>query len=200
MSRSGVMTVIQGGRRLIRRPPAVVLRSAQGMAWYRAVGRRLVPGFDIEAATAADGEAVRRLLARGNTDTRPQPAPEAGVVSWVAKRKGRVTGFVQLVDVRDSSSPWAGVWLASLAVEGRRRGLGIGEALTRRVLEEAAKLELPRVLAVIEEDNDRALCLLAKLGFLPTAINALEPGLAAEGALSGRRHLILSKQLRGGPL
>ena len=197
LSRSGILGVIRGLRHMSRRMGASALRGFQGMGPYRAMGRRLTPRVDIEEVDARELRAAQRMY--GPAEGGPPPDTGGGqeVTNWVARRKGKTAGFVQLVRISVPESPWAGDWLFSLLVKGRYRGLGIGEALTRRVIDEAQRGGAGSLMLVVYEDNERALRLHGKLGFAPCIVEALEAGLEAERQLGGRRRVVLRKGLGG---
>jgi ribosomal protein S18 acetylase RimI-like enzyme len=193
LSRSGALRVIRGSRRLSRRAASSALRTAQGFALYRAVGRRLAPHIDVEEASAADLRALHRLLCAADTDPAPEGLTRPGVTNWVAIRNGKIAGFVQLVDVEDRDCRWAGYWLFSLWVKGRYRGLGVGKALTWRVIAEACARDAPCLSLAVFEDNERAIRLYRQLAFAPVLVDELEPILEAEKLLSGRRRVVMRR-------
>jgi GNAT superfamily N-acetyltransferase len=124
----------------------------------------------------------------------PHPASQK-VVRWVAVAGGRVAGFVELVIRGAGSGPWAGAWLHSLMVWTPYRGLGVGEALTRAVLERARREGAEYVLLAVYADNGPALGLYRKLGFAPATLPELVPLLAKEAAETGRRRVTLRATL-----
>jgi ribosomal protein S18 acetylase RimI-like enzyme len=198
LSRSGSLGALGGTRRSLRRVASSTLRHAQGFTMYRAAGRRLAPRIDIGEASEVDLHAVNRLFDASEAELPPQGPASPGVINWVAKRGARVVGFVRLVDTQAPESPWMGHWLFSLTVRGRYRGLGVGEALTLRVVERARAQGAPYVLLAVFEDNENAIRLYWKLGFTPAVIDGLEPVFEAEKRLSGRRRVVMQKDLRTG--
>ena len=197
LSRSGVLILLQGARRLVRRPPAYLLLRAQSYASYRAVARRFAPHFRIEAATGADTQALRRLISPCCLGIVAALPNDAAVKNWVARRGQRVAGVAEFAEIEDPDSPWNGCWIHSLAVKARYRGLGLGEALAARVLEEAAARGARGLSAVVCQDNEAAVKLLQKLGFFPTSVERLEQGLAAQWRLSGERYVVMTRELPG---
>jgi ribosomal protein S18 acetylase RimI-like enzyme len=119
------------------------------------------------------------------------------VLRLVARCCGRVAGFVELVHHPLEHHPWEGDWLFSLTVWGRYRGLGIGEALVRRVLAEAQLRGAADVRLAVYNDNARAITLYRKLGFAPFTETALEPLFAAEQSTYGRRRVVMRRTLPG---
>lgn len=178
---------------VLRRVASFVLRRAQGLASYRAIGRRLAPHIDVVEAREDEVAAVQLRLNPGQPYRRQPPNPD--VTNWVAKRRGTVIGFVQLVNHPESGSPWAGHWLFSLIVWGRYRGLGAGEALTRRVIEQARSQGAAQLLLAVFEDDKRAMRFYRKLGFGLTTLEALEPEFASEKQRSGRCRVVMGRRL-----
>jgi ribosomal protein S18 acetylase RimI-like enzyme len=198
LSRTGALRACGAPRRLLRRFASSALRRAQRFGLYRAAGRRLAPHIDIGEASEADLQVVYRLLSPDETELPPQGPAGPGTISWVAKRGARVVGFVQLVDTQDPESPWTGRWLFSLWVRGRYRGLGLGEALTLRVVERARALDAAFLSLAVLEDNEKAVRLYRKLAFVPTVVDALEPDFEAEKRLFGRRRVVMRRDLGAG--
>jgi ribosomal protein S18 acetylase RimI-like enzyme len=198
LSRAGALRACGVPRRLSRRVASSVLRRAQRFGVYRAAGRRFAPHIDIGEASEADLRVAYRLLNPDETESPPRGSEGPGVVNWVAKRGARVVGFVQLVDTQDPASPWTGHWLFSLWVRGRYRGLGVGEALTLRAVEEARAQGAARLSLAVHENNKKAVRLYRKLAFVPTVVDALEPGFEAEKRLSGRRRVVMRRDLGAG--
>ncbi|MBN2106767.1 MAG: GNAT family N-acetyltransferase, partial [Deltaproteobacteria bacterium] len=178
--------------RLPRRAAGVFLRWLQCRAVYRAIGKRCAPRIAIVAAGADDVEAVQLYLNPGQPY---RDAPDPNVTNWVAKAGAKVIGFVQCLYDPEPQSIWAGYWLFSMTVWRRYRGLGIGEALTRRVIEYARAQGAGQLLLTVWNDNDSAMCMYCKLGFKPVILPALEPGLEAEAKQLGRRRIVMCKGL-----
>ena len=193
LSLRGGMTILRSALCLPRRAAATALRSAQGLPRYRSAGRRLARPVEVSRATPAESASVRRHLNPLGVDA--TPTADANVTDWVAKRDGKVIGFVQYVCHPDTDAAWGGHWLFALTVWGRSRGLGAGEALTRRVIEHARARGAEELLLAVFEDNDRAIRLYRKLGFEHVTRAGLEPALAEEKAMSGRRRVIMRKRL-----
>jgi len=61
-------------------------------------------------------------------------------LSLLARVRGKPAGTVNLIEHDFSKRPELTPWLAALVVEKRFRGMGIGSALTRALLSEAARL------------------------------------------------------------
>ena len=197
LGRTGLPLGLRSLRRAPRRLASAALRRLQGVRVYRALGRRWGPRVEIVEAGEADMQSVRRWLDPEDSEPdAPRPA-DSGVKDWVAKHRSRIVGFVQLVPFSDVHPEWRGHWLSSLNVRGRYRGLGVGEALTARVVEEARAQGVAELLLVVSEDNERAIGLYRKAGFSQTVVEALEPIFQAEKASHGRRRVVMRKRLDG---
>jgi ribosomal protein S18 acetylase RimI-like enzyme len=194
LSRSDVLAAVRGLTRSSRRVVAATLRRAQGLATYRTLGRSLHVRCDIGAATEEELQAVQRRLDPGGASTPRGADPNVG--DRVARRGGKVVGYVQHVYHPGDHAPWVGHWLFSLTVWGRYRGLGVGEALTRQVIHEARDSGAEELLLAVFDDNARAIRLYRKLGFEHVVVPGLEPGFAEEKARYGRRRIVLRKDLR----
>ncbi|OFW61193.1 MAG: hypothetical protein A2133_10825 [Actinobacteria bacterium RBG_16_64_13] len=195
LSRVGVLGGLRVVRRVVRRPAASALRHVQGCAWYRAAGRRLAARFVIAEASDMDVWWAERRLGLFELDSAPLGTAGQAVSGWVAKRGGRVIGFVRLVTIADAESPWKGHWLSSLTVRERYRGLGVGEALAWRAVEDAASRGVSAVWLGVREDNRSALGLSRKLEFEPVASDRPETTFAGEERAATRKHVILRKAL-----
>lgn len=179
--------------RLPRRTAAFALRKLQTLSVYRGLARSLAKPVSISIARHEDMETVQQRL-NPSGPYRLQP-PNPNVTNWVAKKGLKIVGFVQLVFHPESHFPWVGHWLFSLHVWGLYRGMGIGEALTRRVIEKAAERNGSELFLLVFQDNDRAIRLYRKLGFAPFTIPSLEPMLASEKQKLGRRRIVLRRPI-----
>ncbi|MEW5817733.1 MAG: GNAT family N-acetyltransferase, partial [Spirochaetota bacterium] len=160
-------------------------------------GRRLALPVETAEAGARNLATVHRKL-NPFAPYRRQPQ-DPNVTNWVSRRRAKVIGFVQLVYHPETHFPWVGHWLFSLHVWGPYRGLGVGETLTRRVIEQAGNRGAADLFLAVFEDNARAIRLYRKLGFFPITLPALEPGFAAEKKQSGRRRIVMRKPLVSRP-
>jgi len=193
LSRRGLLGRIDALVWLPRRVVRYALRHAQGLSVYRRVGRRAAIAFEIVEAREPDLQAVHRLYNAHEAYRRSEPDPH--VTNWVAKVGGHVAGFVQLTARQPGGSAWGGHWLFSLIVQPRFRGLGIGEALTLKVVAKSAADGSKDLRLAVFEDNLTAIALYAKLGFEPITVDALEPGFAEEQAQTGRRRIVMCKRM-----
>lgn len=203
LSRAGAWASLMRWVFVARRLAAAALRRAQGVSTWRAAGRRLGglgSRYTIEVATPEERRWVQRRL---DPDARVSaPAPSVDATDWVAKRRGRIIGFVQYVchgeeagASDEEAGAWAGHWLFSLTVWGPYRALGVGEALTRTVIAHAAARGADELRLVVFDDNAKAIALYRKLGFERTVVPALEPTFAEEGVRMGRRRIVMRKPL-----
>jgi ribosomal protein S18 acetylase RimI-like enzyme len=196
LSRGGGLTLARTLWRLPRHVASASLRRAQGWATYRAAGRRLRLPVEIGPANAAELSAVQlRLNPFGSV---PAQAPDPDVTDWVARRGGKVIGYVQYVYHPEAHAPWTGHWLFALTVWEGYRGLGVGEALTQQVLDEARGRGASELLLAVYEENKRAIRLYRKLGFEIVTLPALEVELDSEKVHSGRRRIVMCKRLIAG--
>jgi ribosomal protein S18 acetylase RimI-like enzyme len=193
LSRGGGLMRLRMLWRLQRRAAAFALQRAQGLPLYRAAGRRLAARVEIVEASQDDVAAVHHHLNPRALYPRQPPNPQ--VTNWVARRGVKVIGFVQLVYHPEADFPWVGHWLFSLAVWRQYHGLGVGEALTRRVIGRAQAQGAEELLLAVLEDNGRAIELYRKLGFEHVTLAALEPAFVKEREQSGRRRIVMRKRL-----
>jgi ribosomal protein S18 acetylase RimI-like enzyme len=195
LSRHGVLGTVNIAVRAPRRITSHALRCGQGFAVYRQVGRRIAPHVEITEATEDDLQAMRRHLLRSNVGPRSSAAADHSGKDWVAKRRDRVVGFVQLVHRPDQDHPWNGYWLFSLMVRVPYRRLGIGELLTLRVIEGARTLGADVLSLLVFDDNDNAIALYHKLGFDEVAVEGPAPEAEAETQPGGKRRIVMRKAL-----
>jgi ribosomal protein S18 acetylase RimI-like enzyme len=170
------------------------LRRLQNIAGYRCFAKRLVPKISVHEATADNMLAIVHWLTP-NEDPTQVIQHDPDVSNWVAEHHGLPVGFVQLVHRPPDYFPYDGFWLFSLMVRTAWRGAGIGECLSQKVIERA-KLEGALILnLLVYEDNYRAVGLYQKLGFKIHAIPDLEIQLNQEYIETGRRRILMQKQL-----
>jgi ribosomal protein S18 acetylase RimI-like enzyme len=173
------------GGRLLRS----LRRRTQALGPCRALGRRLFGAIGIHEASAAE---TAKILARVHPGSHaPAPSSSPGVTNLVACRNGRAIGFVQLVRFKDEALPFRGHWLFSLHVLPAWRGLGVGKALSRQVMEMSRGEGAAELSLLVHSDNRVALAMYAKLGFAPAVIPGLEEMPAEGWVASGRRRLVL---------
>jgi ribosomal protein S18 acetylase RimI-like enzyme len=171
-----------------------ILRSLQNLAVYRRLGRWAVSGLTLREATDADQMAVQRWF-NPNNDPAQEAEHASNVTDWVADVNGQLAGFVELVRHPQEQALFQGHWLFSLSVKARWQGCGIGELLSRAVIERARAEGAPVLDLVVHEDNIRAIRLYNKLGFIRITLPKLEPQLESERASTGRRRVVMRRQL-----
>jgi ribosomal protein S18 acetylase RimI-like enzyme len=179
----------------MRRIAGVLLRRVQASSLYRRMARRVAGPFSVVEASPQDLECVAAWLNPAWSPTAQAPDPD--VRNWVARRRGSVVGFVQVVRGADVDTPWDGYWIFSLQVKPACRGFGIGEALARQALAQVAAEGGREVRLAVYPDRAGAAALYRKLGFVPVTVPALEPLFAEELAREGRRRVVLSRKLGG---
>lgn len=184
-------------KRLLKMPrcaASFAVQWLQGLSFYRLFGRRLLKSVVIAEAKERDLEAFHRRFNPSEPYHRQPPDPN--VTNWVARQGEKVIGFAQLVDHPEDHFPWVGHWLFSLHVWVQFRGLGIGEKLTRCVIENAENIGVRELHLAVFEDDRRAINLYRKLGFAQVALPGLEPMFEAEKQQYGRRRIVMKKLLR----
>ena len=75
----------------------------------------------------------------------------------------------------------------------------MGEALTRRVIDQAVEKGALELFVAVNEDNSRAIRLYEKLGFDQRTLEALEPLFREEKQKSGRRRILMHRPLVANP-
>jgi len=165
----------------------------QSFGFYRQAARWVCPRFVIREAAQADMALIEAHF-NPNSDSPPHLLGP-GVTNFVACRKKKITGFVQLVRHGKTDSPYSGFWLFSLHVWPLYRGMGIGEALSRRIMERARAENARELSLLVYEDNQAALRMYTKLEFARIIIPELEKMLEDEKASSGRRRIVMCRKI-----
>jgi ribosomal protein S18 acetylase RimI-like enzyme len=176
---------------LLKRVLGYALRKVQGFSLYRKIARFLRRGIRIIEATDEDMKQVRGWFDPGR-EVKTIPNPNA--TNFVAKKDQEVVGFVQLVTCPNNTL-YTGWWLFSLAVKTLYQGMGIGEGLSRVVMERAKQENAKGLYLLVRQDNYKAINLYRKLGFENRIIPALEERLRQERLETGYRRVVLSKAL-----
>jgi ribosomal protein S18 acetylase RimI-like enzyme len=178
---------------ILRKRLGSLLRQSQSFRLYRRLAICFHPKFNIREASPADMAMIKTHFNSGSSSPMPELSPD--VTNFIACRKAKIIGFVQLVRHDPGAFPDHGHWLFTLHVWALYRGLGIGEALSRKVMEQA-RLENARELSLlVYEDNRAAFCMYEKLGFTRVIAPELEKMLEEEKNSSGRRRIVLRRQL-----
>ena len=165
----------------------------QGFRAYGWVGRIIRRELQIREASQADWEEVHAMLNPGAEDPPPQGA---NCTNYVAKRKGKVIGYVQLVHAEEGSGLPEGQWLFGLWVRTGFRRMGVGELLTLRVAQAASERGAAELRLMLFEDNVAAVRLYQKLGFKPRFFPELGERLDKEERASGRKHVVMAASLQ----
>ena len=165
----------------------------QGTPLYRRAAAFLHPSYAIAVATSEDILAVHQWLSPSGAYG-DQPVARTNGVDYVAKHSSRVIGFVQYVHWDENIGPHAGDWLFSLFVRLSWRGVGVGEALCRRLLNDARAQGISDIRLIVDADNVPAVRLYHKLGFERQHLPALD-ALLAEKSTAGRVEIIMGRRL-----
>lgn len=178
---------------LLRKLLGCCLRKFQGFSLYRKIAKFLRLRIRIIETTEEDTVKVHRWFNPG-CDIPISHNPN--VTNFVAKNGKDVIGFIQLVR-HSQDSPYTGYWLFSLTVKTLYRGWGIGEELSRAVMEKAKQENARELSLLVRQDNYKAINLYKKLGFERKISLALEEKLEEEKNKTGRRRMVMSKVLFG---
>lgn len=154
--------------------------------------KRLAPAYAIQETSEADRVVVHAWA--NSWRELPPLGHDPNVTSYVARRGEEILGFVQLVRRQPVEGTPGGYWLHNLLVRTRYRGLGLGESLSQRVLEQAQAEGAADLLLSVYAHNAPAIALYRKLGFEPATIPALEAGFEV-GAQEGRRMVVMRRAL-----
>lgn len=178
----------------IRKLVSYSLSKAQGHPYYKALAPLVYRGITVEEAQETDMHKVHCWL---NPKHKPTVSNNSNVTNFVAKKRGKVIGFVQLV--RGSrGSDFAGYWLYALAVKLFYRRMGVGNELTRAVIKKAKEEHAPELFLLVRENNNNAIRLYYNLGFRIKIVPALEQRLAEEKRKLGFRRVVMSTSLCNG--
>lgn len=165
----------------------------QGKSIYRKVARSLRTGIEIKEA---DKEDIKQILRWFNMDPVEHTVSEnINSTGFVAKKGGRIIGYVDLVRRSEQYYPFDGYWLHSLIVKIPYRRMGIGEELTWIATEKGREEGAKGLSLLVYEDNYRAIKLYRKLGFEIRVIPALEKKLEEEQRATGRRQVFMFADL-----
>jgi L-amino acid N-acyltransferase YncA len=135
--------------------------------------------MEIRELEATDRDAVKRFVARVPEGDRTffkedVEAPEVleawtrpGMARVVAVEGGVVVGYLAVVPLHGWSRH---VGEVRVIVDPDRRGRGIGRALARRAVTEAAELELRKMVVEVVADQEATIAMFRSLGFDPEAL------------------------------
>jgi signal peptidase len=114
---------------------------------------------------------------------------------YVARTKKVVIGSATLMRHPESDYPFTGYWLYGMEIKTRYRGMGVGSALTLRIIEKSRLEKATELFLFVFENNGPAIALYAKHGFEPTYMPAIDSKLADDVKLYGRRRVTWKKNL-----
>jgi ribosomal protein S18 acetylase RimI-like enzyme len=135
--------------------------------------------MEIRELEATDRDAVERFVARVPEGDRTffkedVDTPEVleawtrpGTARAVAVEGGEVVGYLAVVPQHGWSSH---VGEVRVIVDPDRRGRGIGRALARRAVIEAAELDLCKMVVEVVADQEATIAMFRSLGFDPEAL------------------------------
>lgn len=174
-----------------RRWLAKLLGIVQGFEGYRKLARIVQWKVRVSEAGEKDLKAVSEWWNfRANASFPYNP----NVTNFVARTGLWVVGFAQLV-FEPQGPLYHKWWLYCLFVNPLFRRKGIGEALTGAVIEKAKSRGAKTLSLLVHKDNVGAMRLYGKLGFRKEIIPEMEEKLEREKANTGRRRIMLSKDL-----
>ena len=135
--------------------------------------------MEIRELEATDRDAVERFVARvpegDRTFFKEDVDTPAVLEAWtrpgtaraVAVDAGEVVGYLAVVPLHGWSSH---VGEVRVIVDPDRRGTGIGRALTRRAVIEAAELDLRKLVVEVVAEQEATITMFRSLGFDPEAL------------------------------
>jgi GNAT superfamily N-acetyltransferase len=133
---------------------------------------RLASESDIPALCRLYGSIIPRAVVERGVDHR---------YTLVATLHGMLAGATDLHPGSASNAPQAELWLSSLQVRARFRGLGVGEQLTRVAMQRASQADAKQLSLYVFSHNRAAIALYRKLGFCEASATAQEPGATLAG-------------------
>ncbi|MDP3880055.1 MAG: GNAT family N-acetyltransferase [Dehalococcoidales bacterium] len=169
------------------------LLGMQCVKLYRRVARSLKHGIEIAELDEGHARHLSHLFNfKQSADNRSRGV---SVTHFAARKRDQVIGYASLVGRSRRYHSHDGHWLINLAVRTTYRGMGIGEELTRFVMEKSMKSGASEISLLVFEDNAPAIKLYRKLGFERKVIPALEKELEDEQRILGRRRVCMSRRL-----
>ena len=135
--------------------------------------------MEVRQLETTDRDAVERFVARvpegDRTFFKEDVATPAVLEAWtrpgvartLAVEGGEVVGYMAVVPLHGWSSH---VGEVRVIVDPDRRGRGIGRALARRAVIEAAELELRKMVVEVVADQEATIAMFRSLGFDPEAL------------------------------
>ncbi len=180
-----------------RRIGGKVLGMLQGMPFYRAIAKPFCPGYKIQEADKDDLIYLQTFINQGNNQDSNDSVQneDSRLTIYVARSGNKILGFVRFMRYTKECFPYKGHWLFSLTIKKRYRGVGIGEALTRKVIEQSKLEGASELWLFVFEDNKPAIKMYEKLGFRHAELPELKEKLAADAKLYGRESITMRKAL-----
>lgn len=169
------------------------MRKARGIPVYRKLARLFCSNVEIKDANEEELKEFHAWLVPNRKFVPTERNPYA--TDMVAKKGSKIVGFVQLLEHPEDGQLYEGYWLFSLVVMNAYRGMGIGEKLSKAVIERARENGAEEIRLLVNENNHKAIDLYRKLGFEIKRISVLEKELEKEKAVHGYRRLAMSKSL-----
>jgi ribosomal protein S18 acetylase RimI-like enzyme len=174
----------------LKKPLKKLLVRTQSSRFYGGMGRIVRKELQVLEVSRADWEVVHAILNPGAAD--PLLPQGEKCTTYIAKRKGRVIGYVQLVHAEKGSGLPPGLWLFSLWVRVWYRRMGVGELLSLRVAQAARERGAVELYLMLFEDNLPAVRLYQKLGFKPRVFPELEDRLDTAEQSCGRKQVVMA--------
>jgi ribosomal protein S18 acetylase RimI-like enzyme len=144
----------------------------------------------------ANKEEMQQILRWFNMDpVEHTTAKDINATGFVAKKGGRIIGYLDLVRRPEQYYPFDGYWLHSLIVKTHYRRMGIGEELMLIAMKKGREEGAKGLSLLLYEDNYRTIKLHRKLGFEMRVIPALEKKLEEERRTTGRRQVVMFADL-----
>ncbi len=181
----------------LRRFGGRVLARLQCVSFYRGAAKAFCPEFIIQEANQSDPLSMHTWFHSSSEQDIPVSVESADsrLTNYIARSGSKIIGFVRLIRYAEEDLPYSGYWLYSLTIKRRYRGMGIGEALTRQVIEQSKLEGASELWLSVFEDNRPAIIMYEKLGFKNTVLPVLEAEFAADVKLYGRQRITMKKEL-----
>jgi len=179
-------------KQAVRKVLIYPLDKLQHLSFYRRLAGLLKRGITIKEANE---EGMRSFYRWVNPKKPIAIRRNPNVTNFVAKKAHKVIDFVQLV-THPNNNLYSGWWLSSLSIKPIYRGMGIGEELTKAVIEKAKTHGAKELSLVVREDNKNAIGLYKKIGFKRKIKPGLEENLEKEAIKTGHRRILMSVNLR----
>ena len=171
----------------LRKQCSWLLPYLQSFRLYRTLGRRLIrKRIRCCFATAAHAHGLSRFFGYS------EAAYEGRQHRLVATLGGHIAGVITIRCFDGTSVLYPGWWAFELVVRIPYRGLGIGEQLMQKVIEESALVGATRLSLLVSENNRRAIYLYQKLGLELYSIPRLDAHLKNRFRRTGDRRIIMS--------